>query len=233
MNRIYFKDNPLPNGHGIGEFEWRARLEPGSGIWFDLHLKSEDYYEEDAEDEEEYNVPAEAPDWHQKIVWNNYHAAILSSTYWEHKGFLAGSAIHKFNFNSLDSITFQVDSLPQPADQNHEDTAAFGLYLLGHDGTADHRILFQKNDRINDYTVRWNGRIALLYVGEADYKYEFEARIGHAAFGGIELPEGCSPEDGRQLLESYVVDADSFVWIPGQQRFGFNSTIPEEKCGLC
>ncbi|GKU76386.1 hypothetical protein [Paenibacillus sp. L3-i20] len=41
MNRIYFKDNPWPNGHAIKEFERQSRLEPDSGIWFDLHLRSE------------------------------------------------------------------------------------------------------------------------------------------------------------------------------------------------
>jgi len=53
MNRIYFKDNPWPNGHSIKEFEWEARLEPDSGIWFDLHLKSEDYDADDIVEEEE------------------------------------------------------------------------------------------------------------------------------------------------------------------------------------
>ncbi|KPV57770.1 hypothetical protein QJ48_20220 [Paenibacillus sp. A3] len=218
MNRIFFKDNPWPNGHGIKEFEWHARLEPDSGIWFDLHLESEDYYAEDNDDDEEDEVPEDAPDWKHKIVWNNYHSVILSSTYWGHQGFLAGSAASKLEFGKLPDTTFQVDTLPLPEEHDYED-AAFGIYLLGHDSAADHRIRFVKNAGFADYTVRWSGRIALTYVGEEEYKYAFEASIVNAVFGGIELPEGCSPEEGRLLLETYVSDPDLFVWSPERQRF--------------
>jgi hypothetical protein len=44
-NRIYFKDNPWPEGHPIKEFVWSARIE-GSDVWFDMHLETENYYSE-------------------------------------------------------------------------------------------------------------------------------------------------------------------------------------------
>jgi len=46
-NRIYFKDNPYPNGHLIKEFKWSARVFSEDGLWFDFHLISDNYYAED------------------------------------------------------------------------------------------------------------------------------------------------------------------------------------------
>ncbi len=222
MNRIYFKDNPWPNGHSIKEFEWEARLEPDSGIWFDLHLKSEDYDADDIVEEEEEEEEDDRPDWYHKIVWNNYHAVTLSSTFWGHKGLLVGTEANHLDFTKLAHTTFEVDTLPLQDERDYED-GAFGIYLLGHDAAADHRIHFEKNTGSIDFTVRWSGKIALMYAGQEEFKYDFDATITNAAFSGIKLPEGYSPEKGRLLLASFVSDVDLFVWSHERERFVLRS----------
>ena len=83
-NRIYFKDNPWPEGHPIKRFAWSAKEIDGD-IWFDMHLESADYYaERDIEDDEDEGYPS---DWTAPAVWSNYHSCILSSNYWHHGGF--------------------------------------------------------------------------------------------------------------------------------------------------
>ncbi len=218
MNRIYFKDNPWPSGHGIKEFEWLARLIPDSGIWFDLHLKSADYYEEDTEDIEEDDIPEDTHSWLHKEVWNNYHQAIISSTYWGNKGFLAGTEMNKLDFYDNKTTTFQVEMLPLESNESFDDSA-FGIYLLGHDAVAGHHIRFEKDESTSVFTVHWTGRIALNYSGEIDYDYEFDASISNVAFGGIELPNGCSIDEGHRLLEKYVSDINAFEWSPEQHKF--------------
>ncbi len=80
ISKIYFTDNPYPNGHNIEEFSWSGRIDEYGSIYFDFHLKTENYYANDDENEED---EAEGlPDWDSKIVWGNYHACILSSKYW-------------------------------------------------------------------------------------------------------------------------------------------------------
>ncbi len=69
-NKITFKDNPWKNGHRVLKFIWSGHINE-DGLWFDLHLESADYDEEnnelDSQDDEEVSK------WRAKIVWNNYH----------------------------------------------------------------------------------------------------------------------------------------------------------------
>ncbi len=67
ISKIYFTDNPYPNGHNIEEFSWSGRIDEYGSIYFDFHLKTENYYANDDENEED---EAEGlPDWDSKIVW--------------------------------------------------------------------------------------------------------------------------------------------------------------------
>jgi hypothetical protein len=53
ISKIYFTDNPYPNGHNIEEFSWSGRIDEYGSIYFDFHLKTENYYANDDENEEE------------------------------------------------------------------------------------------------------------------------------------------------------------------------------------
>jgi len=199
MNRILFPGNPWPNGHPIKDVTWSARLDPNTGLWFDLHLESEDYNAEDrdnkVEDEETRG------DWESKTVWNNYHRCVLSSTYWGHQGFLAATPARRLDFATLADRTFEFDPLP-PADDVYK--RAFGIYLTGHDGVADHRIRFVPQNAAGNYLLEWDGKIALEYSGSDVFEYTFRARYDHLAFAGIELPEKMTEAEGRTLLNSLV-----------------------------
>ena len=78
FGRIYFPGNPWPKGHAITQFQWSARVDRSSGIWFDLHLETDYYY---ADDREEIEDRAKS-DWASRIVWCNYHSCTLSSVNW-------------------------------------------------------------------------------------------------------------------------------------------------------
>jgi hypothetical protein len=60
VSKIYFIDNPYPEGHAIENFSWSGRIDEYGMIWFDFHLKTENYYANDDENSEEKgkNVPA-------------------------------------------------------------------------------------------------------------------------------------------------------------------------------
>lgn len=121
-DRIYFKDNPWPEGHPIKEFTWSAKEVDGD-VWFDLHLKSADYYaERDIEDDENAEY---ASDWAAPIVWGNYHSCTLSSTYWGNDGFRV-CAKADYTPELLDGLELTVDPDPE-ALEDFEDLA-FHIY---------------------------------------------------------------------------------------------------------
>ncbi|RLJ33221.1 hypothetical protein CLU97_2699 [Chryseobacterium sp. 7] len=49
VSKIYFIDNPYPNGHAIETFSWSGRIDEYGFIWFDFHLKTENYDTHDDE----------------------------------------------------------------------------------------------------------------------------------------------------------------------------------------
>jgi hypothetical protein len=82
-DRIVFAGNPWPEGHAIARFEWTADIRDGQ-VWFGFHLESANYYAEREGDD----LGDEATDWQAPIVWDNYHRARISSTYWHRGGFV-------------------------------------------------------------------------------------------------------------------------------------------------
>ncbi len=170
-DRIVFEGNPWPEGHAIEVFTWTAREVDGE-VWFDLHLETADYYaERDIEDDGE---DADSS-WESPGVWGNYHACTLSSTKWHEGGFkVCAKADYSPAF--LDGREFIVD--PDPESFEDWDDHAFHIYLLGHDAVSRHRIRFERIGDSNDFTITWEGRIALAYVGQHEYRYAFSAVIG-------------------------------------------------------
>ena len=177
-NRIYFKDNPWPEGHPIKEFKWSAR-DKGNDIWFDLHLKSEDYYSErDIEDDEEIEYPS---DWAAPIVWGNYHACTLSSTHWGNGGFKVCSVL-EYSPEFIDGLEIEVDPKPQMIEDF--DDFSFHIYLLGHDAVAKHRIKFERIGTSLKYRIIWSGKIAQAYVGDYEFKHDFSVTLDE-----VEMPQ--------------------------------------------
>ncbi|MFT6983266.1 MAG: hypothetical protein ACJAUD_002038 [Crocinitomicaceae bacterium] len=109
-SHIFFLDNPYPNGHKLKDFRWSIRLVPEKGLWFNLHLETEDYYAEDDPDDEDDDTESS---WKAKIVWGNYHNCIMSSNYWHAVGFLGGGKKNKFDFRIGNQNRFHLDKLPR------------------------------------------------------------------------------------------------------------------------
>jgi len=175
-DRIYFKDNPWPEGHPVKEFTWSAKELDGD-VWFDLHLKSADYYSErDIEDDESVEYPS---DWAAPIVWGNYHSCTLSSSYWDNGGFRVCSKA-EYSPQFLDGLELTVDPDPEAFD-DFEDHA-FHIYLLGHDAVAKHKIRFDRIGDTSQFKISWGGMIAQAYVGDYDFRHEFSTVISAAEF---------------------------------------------------
>lgn len=217
MNRIVFPGNPWPNGHAIEKVVWSARLETDNTLWFDLHLESDYYYAEDG-DNEQQEKNEDAGDWESKAAWSNYHRCKLSSTHWGHRGFLAATKDRRLDFASLGERVFNLDPLPPPVDDYDR---AFGIYLLGHDGAADHHIRFTPQGSSSNYRLDWRGKIALEYMGSDVFEYTFHATFDHLAFEGVLLPDGTNETDAMLLLNSLADNVgqlkamreDDFLWL--------------------
>ena len=199
--RIHFPGNPWPNGHAVETFAWTARLVPERGLVFDLHLVSASYYAEDTPSEEDVEDDEDEGDWPSRIVWRNYHRCSLSSTKWSDDGFVVGTRDAPFDAALLAHHTFVVDPLApgETADDRELDDAPIGVYLLGHDSVADHRITFMRRDD-GLYDLAWTGRIALTYAGGTEYKYTFTAQIPGIALPAVTWPKALSRADAEAEL---------------------------------
>lgn len=210
-NRIYFIDNPYPNGHKISKFIWSGRLDENEDLWFDFHLETEKYYTNDeinTEDEEEESESS----WKSKGVWTNYGRCILSSTFWggEDKGIKINTKGEKFKMDNYLQQTLIADNLPLEDDYD-EDELALNIYLLGHDSCANHSIKFNKNQ--NDYDIEWTGKIALTYCGDYDFEHDFTAVIQNVKFDGFHFPKEWTLEKVKEVFEKIIDDFDKFEFI--------------------
>jgi hypothetical protein len=203
-NRIFFKGNPFPNGHRVNKFVWSGELAPDKGLIFHFHLETEDYNSED----ESEDLEEDQPDWLSKIVWNNYHNCTLSSSAWHQGGIIVAVPERKFSFSHLDKLTLMAD--PLPLDQDWDpDELAFGIYLLGHDSCANHKIEIERMAG-NEYRINWTGKIALTYAGKYEFEYEFEAHLNNVLFDGIFYPKEYTQEQALALLANVVTDAGQY-----------------------
>lgn len=203
-NRIFFKDNPYPNGHLITNFIWSGRLDQERGLVLDFHLETDDYHAEDESDD----IEEPESDWKAKIAWRNFHKCTLSSTEWHFGGITVGTPNSKFNFQESNELV--ADSLPLDEDFDFEELA-FYIYLLGHDSCANHKIILTKNSSENTYTIEWTGKVALTYIGEEDFVYDFEATIFNVNFIGIDLCDELDIETNKKLLESCTTNRFELV----------------------
>jgi hypothetical protein len=228
-DRIVFPGSPWPAGHGIEEMAWTGRLEP-TGLWFDLHLVSASYYAEDADDQhEDHQDDGDPRGWTSRIVWANYHSCKLSSTKWGHSGFLVGTEQEPLTMAGLASQEFLVDSVPEHPDAagtNEPDydeyDHAFGIYVLGHDSVAGHRIRFPRQHSINAFSLDWRGRIALTYTNlDAPFEHGFHATVDCVRFERIDIAASLDHADVRALLSRVLIEADEFVLTEVDDRLQF------------
>lgn len=181
INRIFFKENPWPEGHPIKKFEWSAKIRDDD-VWFDMHLESEDYYSErEIEEDEDAEYSS---DWSAPIVWSNFHACTLSSNYWQNGGFRVCS-IKKYSPVFIDGLEIKVDANPESVEDF--DDLAFHIYLLGHDLAAKHKIKFERIGATQEFNITWVGKIAQAYVGDYEYKHEFSVMIARAVFPDVQI----------------------------------------------
>lgn len=176
-DRIYFQASPWPEGHAIAEFAWTARAVEGD-VWFDLHLKSADYYAERDIDDEDDEAQL-LSDWESPAAWNNYHACTLSSTFWGNKGFRV-CRLEQYRPEFLDGLEMLVDTHPETIED--WDELAFHIYLLGHDAVAQHKIRFERIQGSRQFKIVWTEAIAAAYVGQFEFKHAFSASISSAQF---------------------------------------------------
>lgn len=178
-DRIFFKGNPWPEGHPIIEFEWLAKEKNGE-VWFDLHLKTDDYYaERDIEDDDEEEPPSS---WESALVWGNFHACTLSSNYWDEGGFKVCD-VEQYTPEFIDGLELEID--PDPDAIEDWDDMIFHIYLLGHDAVAKHKIKFERIGDSDIFNITWSGKIALAYQGDYDFKHDFSTTMTNVKFPAL------------------------------------------------
>jgi len=218
MKRIYFANNPWPNGHRITNFEWGAHFkydeeveaEDRAGLYFDFHLETADYYEEDKDEGEDNEDDEDIEDWQAKTVWSNYHSCTLSSEEWDIKGFRVGSDKSPFDLKSLDGMEYKIDHLTEEEQQELDlENTAFDVYLLGHVATSFHTITFTKVEG-KTYNIDWKGKVAFAYVGDHEFQYDFHTVIPLASFRGITIPDELMVQDAYDLLRRFVQESGLF-----------------------
>lgn len=217
QNRIFFIGNPYPLGHAIKEFAWSGRLDEDGEVYFDFHLKTDDYYAEDPkhgeiwEDEEE----EDKEDWDSKIVWGNFHSCTISSTNWGNDGILLDNTLGKLNFTKWQTKHLTADKLPRnnlmPAEWEWDDLAMH-IYLLGHDACANHQIDIVQVEH-NLFNIAWVGKIALAYIGQDEFKHDFSANMTNVIFDGFYYPQSLLQHQVLAQLSSYIENLDDFEFI--------------------
>jgi hypothetical protein len=187
QGRIWFEDNPWPRGHRIEALEFSLLLDD-VGLALLLHLRSEDYFAEDTDEEKDREDDEDTSDWDARIVWGNYHRCTLSNTHWgvepDRLPRLTDLAL-PLDHHAIPALRIEADPVPfgeeLPMD---DDNHAFHIYLLGHDAVASHdvKITPQGNGL---YALVWTGLIALAYAGHHDFSHRFRAEAKNMRFTGF------------------------------------------------
>ncbi len=202
-NRIYFLENPWPEGHRLKKFNWKAE-EKEDHIWFFFVLETEDYYSERDLGifDSDYDSDVECDsDWKSPSVWGNYHSCNITSS---REGFPICRTVD-YSMENLDGLEIRVD--PPPFEHKDFDDFSFQTYLLGHDSVADHTIKFHRNDKSDNFNIIWKGRIALTYAGDYEYEYSFNTEIFNVKAPEVEQNERNEfNEDLKKYTERIKLD---------------------------
>ena len=182
--RIFFEDNPWPEGHPVLSCAWHVELLRDGELRLHLHLKTADYLSE----RDPGDVEGDS-DWTSVGVWANFHACTMSSTAWGHEGLRIDAPI------DLDSMTGRRFTGGRDA---------LGIYLLGHDACADHDVRVE-GELARNLMLVWRGRIALAYIGQHELEYAFHGTM-RARFLGVQtsITEGV-----REALAGRVLGVEA------------------------
>lgn len=149
--------------------------------------------------------------WHSKVVWDNYQACTLSSTYWgDNQGILYDTTNGPFSFQDLIDKGLVADTLPLQGEDDY-DNLAFSIYLLGHDSCAGHRLVFSKT--IDGMDLVWTGKIALTYVGEEEFNHDFKIVVHNVAFDGFHYPKQWSQEEALEAFSNKIASLEFYEFV--------------------
>lgn len=225
QGHIQFEGNPWPDGHAIKEMEFGLLLGE-DGVSLLLHLRSENYYVNDPDDEEEAEDEESESSWTSKGVWGNYHSCILSNLYWGVDPVTPPRLTDlplPIDPRAVPPMTLHIDPLElgeeSPLD---DDDHAFHIYLLGHDSVAALDISIRQQDN-RLYDVALSGLIALAYVGDYEHRYRFRATASDVAFAGFMVlaPDGVTGDErearARAIVAHYVTDETPLRFEPAER----------------
>jgi|GEM_PF-1226882 len=258
QGRIFFEDNPWPEGHAVKELDFSCHLFPNR-VDLLLHLVSEDYYKTRdivTEDEAGNLLPEfeDVPEWQHPDSWYNYHACTLSNTNWgidvrtpiNEEGvpfstqFLSGKPL------IFNPVKTGENGMGDPDHEWDSDSQAFGIYLRGHDAVANHKITFsaQENGLLS---LDWTGLVANAYIGQTQFEHKFKCEAQDVPFLGyqcslmkdevrreaetvppVAIREAYHRENASRLIEN----ADALNFHPRTKPSGTDwlSELPERPC---
>lgn len=212
FGRIWFPGNPWPNGHALKQPQLFAQFdncfhEWGSapGAYLRLQIESENYYAEwsDAEVEAAYKAEeveidqgVDRPNWQSYIVWQNYHSCRIG----DNAEILIGNDLNKFTADWFEGKSLKFDPVDGVMCAKEHDDLAFHCYILGHDSVADHKISIRNGRTPWTIDMDWRGKVALTYIGDDEFKYDFRAEVRNAPFLGFRGPRETTRTTRRGLL---------------------------------
>lgn len=213
-NRIYFLGNPYPKGHTLEEFLWSGRIEEDESMWFDFHLKTDPYYAEEA-GKDKYNEEVDDDDesksnWESKGMWGNYVQCTMSSTRWGDQGIQINKTTSKAVFN--DFIKEPLLAHTFPLDHFNCNEVAFGIYLLGHDSCANHKIKIKETAK-NKFEIEWSGKIAETYYGSFEFNHDFSLHLQDIEFDGFHYPKTWSLEKASHFFKNNFEDFEEYDFV--------------------
>lgn len=230
--RIFFAGNPWPNGHRIIECALTASLQRFSDplsdgketrrrLAFGIELRTADYDEEAPATSDDH---PDATDWTSPGAWTNYGSCRLGpSDSSDTPGITVSDGSHSFAFGA-ESYEFIADPLPLDWDRFIA-SAAFGIYLQGHDAVAGHHIRVHSRQADGSYTVDWSGRIASAYIGSTSFDHTFTAHVTGVRLESVTMFDFDADRmhdyfglawdplhSARDELAPFVADVDAFAF---------------------
>ena len=227
-NRIWFKDNPWPDGHGLKEVRFYGLLRE-DGVYLHLEIKSENYYAKEG-----YENLQDIADEHDEILekkgiedewkyyggWLNFHACHIQPN----KELLLGNEQHPFTIQTLPNLMLEADH-PPPESETWGgisfDNLAFHCYILGHDAVGYHSIRSKSAKSPFSYNIDWHGKVALAYMGDEEFRYSFEIQLRDIPFEGFLV----QTKQGYEYAES---EEEDWYWS-NMRREGINNKDREKE----